>query len=69
MIVSVVLQLVGVSASFKTLNFSVKKNCIKLRYCVFRKQRRNQDDDDDDEGFFGPALPPGFKKQDDSPPR
>ncbi|XP_019505865.1 PREDICTED: GPALPP motifs-containing protein 1 isoform X1 [Hipposideros armiger] len=37
-----------------------------------RKQRRNQGDDgddDDDEGFFGPALPPGFKKQDDSPPR
>ncbi|KAI5130834.1 Gpalpp Motifs-Containing Protein 1 [Manis pentadactyla] len=34
-----------------------------------RKQRRNQDNDDDDEGFFGPALPPGFKKQDDSPPR
>ncbi|XP_077014403.1 GPALPP motifs-containing protein 1 [Tamandua tetradactyla] len=33
-----------------------------------RKQRRNQDDDDDD-GFFGPALPPGFKKQDESPPR
>lgn len=38
---------------------------------VFRKQRQNQDrdDDDDDDGFFGPALPPGFKKQDDSPPR
>ncbi|XP_055282028.1 GPALPP motifs-containing protein 1 isoform X1 [Moschus berezovskii] len=36
-----------------------------------RKLRRNQDDDDDDddEGFFGPALPPGFKKQDESPPR
>lgn len=36
-----------------------------------RKQRRTQncDDEDDDEGFFGPALPPGFKKQDDSPPR
>ncbi|XP_010635354.1 GPALPP motifs-containing protein 1 [Fukomys damarensis] len=43
-----------------------------------RKQKRNQDDDDDDDnddddddddGFFGPALPPGFKKQDDSPPR
>lgn len=35
-----------------------------------RKQRRHEeDDDDDDEGFFGPALPPGFKKQDDSPPR
>ncbi|KAM5288249.1 GPALPP motifs-containing protein 1 isoform 2-T2 [Ctenodactylus gundi] len=33
-----------------------------------RKQKRNEDDDDDD-GFFGPALPPGFKKQDDSPPR
>ncbi|XP_012660929.1 GPALPP motifs-containing protein 1 [Otolemur garnettii] len=40
---------------------------LQLYYCVFRKQRRNQDDDDD--GFFGPALPPGFKKQDDSPPR
>lgn len=36
-----------------------------------RKQKRNQDDDDDDddEGFFGPALPPGFRKQDESPPR
>ncbi|XP_008060322.1 GPALPP motifs-containing protein 1 [Carlito syrichta] len=39
-----------------------------------RKQRRNEaedddDDDDDDDAFFGPALPPGFKKQDDSPPR
>ncbi|XP_049634774.1 GPALPP motifs-containing protein 1 isoform X2 [Suncus etruscus] len=35
-----------------------------------RKQKRNQDvDDDENEGFFGPALPPGFKKQDDSPPR
>ncbi|XP_037010974.2 GPALPP motifs-containing protein 1 [Artibeus jamaicensis] len=35
-----------------------------------RKQKRNQgEDDDDDEGFFGPALPPGFKKQDDSPLR
>lgn len=36
-----------------------------------KKQRRNQDrdDGDDDDGFFGPALPPGFKKQDDSPPR
>lgn len=33
-----------------------------------KKQRQDQDDDDDD-GFFGPALPPGFKKQDDSPPR
>ncbi|XP_006884621.1 PREDICTED: GPALPP motifs-containing protein 1 [Elephantulus edwardii] len=36
-----------------------------------RKQRRKQngDEDNDDDGFFGPALPPGFKKQDDSPPR
>ncbi|GAB1299106.1 GPALPP motifs-containing protein 1 [Apodemus speciosus] len=36
-----------------------------------KKQRQDQDrdDDDDDDGFFGPALPPGFKKQDDSPPR
>ncbi|XP_060625246.2 GPALPP motifs-containing protein 1 isoform X1 [Anolis sagrei] len=32
-----------------------------------RKQRRYQEDDDD--GFFGPALPPGFKKQDQSPER
>ncbi|KAJ7426590.1 GPALPP motifs-containing protein 1 [Willisornis vidua] len=29
----------------------------------------DDDDDDDDDGFFGPALPPGFKKQDDSPER
>ncbi|KAM4683155.1 GPALPP motifs-containing protein 1 isoform 2-T2 [Amazona ochrocephala] len=36
-----------------------------------KKPKRNQedDDDDDDDGFFGPALPPGFKKQDDSPER
>ncbi|XP_048349362.1 GPALPP motifs-containing protein 1 isoform X2 [Sphaerodactylus townsendi] len=32
---------------------------------VARKQRRLQEDD----GFFGPALPPGFKRQDDSPER
>ncbi|XP_038256066.1 GPALPP motifs-containing protein 1 isoform X2 [Dermochelys coriacea] len=34
---------------------------------VPKKQKRAQEDDDD--GFFGPALPPGFKKQDDSPER
>ncbi|NXV11045.1 GPAM1 protein, partial [Cepphus grylle] len=33
-----------------------------------KKPKRIQEDDDDD-GFFGPALPPGFKKQDDSPER
>ncbi|NWH60275.1 GPAM1 protein, partial [Geococcyx californianus] len=33
-----------------------------------KKQKIIQEDDDDD-GFFGPALPPGFKKQDDSPER
>ncbi|XP_062982025.1 GPALPP motifs-containing protein 1 isoform X2 [Elgaria multicarinata webbii] len=32
-----------------------------------RKQKRDQEEDDD--GFFGPALPPGFKKQDVSPER
>nr|XP_009678792.1 PREDICTED: GPALPP motifs-containing protein 1 [Struthio camelus australis] len=31
-----------------------------------KKLKRIQEDDD---GFFGPALPPGFKKQDDSPER
>ncbi|XP_020652715.3 GPALPP motifs-containing protein 1 isoform X2 [Pogona vitticeps] len=31
-----------------------------------RKQRRYQEEE---EGFFGPALPPGFKKQDESPER
>ncbi|XP_067419250.1 GPALPP motifs-containing protein 1 isoform X2 [Emydura macquarii macquarii] len=36
---------------------------------VPKKQKRAQEDDDDDDGFFGPALPPGFKKQDDSPER
>ncbi|XP_066478393.1 GPALPP motifs-containing protein 1 [Tiliqua scincoides] len=34
-----------------------------------RKRIRYQEDDDDDDGFFGPALPPGFKKQDESPDR
>ncbi|XP_050190024.1 GPALPP motifs-containing protein 1 isoform X1 [Myiozetetes cayanensis] len=33
-----------------------------------KKPKRILEDDDDD-GFFGPALPPGFKKQDDSPER
>uniref|UniRef100_A0A8C3TEZ9 GPALPP motifs-containing protein 1 n=1 Tax=Chelydra serpentina TaxID=8475 RepID=A0A8C3TEZ9_CHESE len=36
---------------------------------VPKKQKRAQEDDDDNDGFFGPALPPGFKKQDDSPER
>ncbi|NWU98201.1 GPAM1 protein, partial [Upupa epops] len=34
-----------------------------------RKPKRILEGDDDDGGFFGPALPPGFKKQDDSPER
>lgn len=61
--------------SFLSNFFCFCKNLtyIYLTYAifVFRKRRRNQDrdDDDDDDGFFGPALPPGFKKQDDSPPR
>lgn len=29
----------------------------------------NKGDDDDDDGFFGPVLPPGFKKQQSSPER
>lgn len=29
----------------------------------------DDDDDDDGDGFFGPALPPGFKKQQSSPER
>ncbi|NXF92978.1 GPAM1 protein, partial [Eubucco bourcierii] len=34
-----------------------------------KKPKRIQEEDEDDDGFFGPALPPGFKKQDDSPER
>ncbi|KAM3934364.1 GPALPP motifs-containing protein 1 [Leptodactylus fuscus] len=34
-----------------------------------RKLETPQDDDDDDDEFFGPALPPGFKKPSDSPER
>ncbi|TSK18002.1 GPALPP motifs-containing protein 1 [Bagarius yarrelli] len=30
---------------------------------------RCDDGDDDDDGFFGPALPPGYHKQDSSPER
>ncbi|NXI63418.1 GPAM1 protein, partial [Anseranas semipalmata] len=33
-----------------------------------KKPKRIEENDDDD-GFFGPALPPGFKKEDDSPER
>uniref|UniRef100_A0A672IN81 GPALPP motifs-containing protein 1 n=1 Tax=Salarias fasciatus TaxID=181472 RepID=A0A672IN81_SALFA len=29
----------------------------------------DDDDEDEDDGFFGPALPPGFKKQQSSPER
>uniref|UniRef100_A0A3B1KH14 GPALPP motifs-containing protein 1 n=1 Tax=Astyanax mexicanus TaxID=7994 RepID=A0A3B1KH14_ASTMX len=29
----------------------------------------DDDDDDDDDGFFGPALPPGYQKQERSPDR
>ncbi|KAG8137708.1 hypothetical protein E2320_004944, partial [Naja naja] len=34
---------------------------------VSRKRRGSQEEDED--GFFGPALPPGFKKQEESPER
>ncbi|KAM9366226.1 GPALPP motifs-containing protein 1 [Symphorus nematophorus] len=33
------------------------------------KEQDDDDDDDDDDGFFGPALPPGFRKQQSSPER
>lgn len=45
------------------------KLIIKWNLCICRKPKNVQEDDDDDDGFFGPALPPGFKKQDDSPGR
>lgn len=32
-------------------------------------QQEKAENDDDDDGFFGPALPPGFKKQQSSPER
>ncbi|XP_051560373.1 GPALPP motifs-containing protein 1-like isoform X1 [Myxocyprinus asiaticus] len=34
-----------------------------------RKQTEEEDEEDDDDGFFGPALPPGYQKQDISPER
>ncbi|NXD11530.1 GPAM1 protein, partial [Nothocercus nigrocapillus] len=33
------------------------------------KKPKGIQEGDDDDGFFGPALPPGFKKEDDSPER
>ncbi|KAM5181237.1 GPALPP motifs-containing protein 1 [Mantella aurantiaca] len=33
------------------------------------EEEEEEDDEDDDDEFFGPALPPGFKKQSDSPDR
>lgn len=32
-------------------------------------QQEKKENDDNDDGFFGPALPPGFKKQEHSPER
>ncbi|XP_053333222.1 GPALPP motifs-containing protein 1 [Clarias gariepinus] len=34
-----------------------------------RLPHKNRADDDDDDDFFGPALPPGYQKQDSSPER
>lgn len=43
-------------------------NCDFVFFLFFRKIGKASDDDDDDD-FFGPALPPGFKKRSDSPDR
>ncbi|KAG7481752.1 hypothetical protein JOB18_003990 [Solea senegalensis] len=34
-----------------------------------KEEEKSKISDDDDDGFFGPALPPGFKKQQSSPER
>ncbi|KAK7913175.1 hypothetical protein WMY93_013386 [Mugilogobius chulae] len=35
----------------------------KTSHSTENQQEKFDDDDDDDDGFFGPALPPGFKRQ------
>lgn len=45
---------------------SVKR--LKTSHSTENQQEKTKDDNDDD-GFFGPALPPGFKKQQSSPER
>lgn len=44
--------------------FPLKQNSNK---CLLNRTKEREKDDDD--GFFGPALPPGFKKQQSSPER
>ncbi|XP_022051129.2 GPALPP motifs-containing protein 1 [Acanthochromis polyacanthus] len=34
-----------------------------------RSTEENEEEEEEDDGFFGPALPPGFKKQQSSPDR
>uniref|UniRef100_A0A8D3C8Z0 GPALPP motifs-containing protein 1 n=1 Tax=Scophthalmus maximus TaxID=52904 RepID=A0A8D3C8Z0_SCOMX len=35
----------------------------KVTYLLIRAEKKKTQEEDDDDGFFGPALPPGFKKQ------
>lgn len=48
----------------------VTSECRK-REAAGRCEEDDDDDDavDEDDGFFGPALPPGYQKQDSSPER
>uniref|UniRef100_A0A3B4B071 GPALPP motifs-containing protein 1 n=1 Tax=Periophthalmus magnuspinnatus TaxID=409849 RepID=A0A3B4B071_9GOBI len=45
------------------------KKSVLYSHCfnIFRENSKTEDDYVDDDGFFGPALPPGFKKQQSSP--
>lgn len=35
----------------------------------FNRVEKTNVEEDDDDGYFGPALPPGFKKKQSSPER
>ncbi|XP_070763207.1 GPALPP motifs-containing protein 1 [Enoplosus armatus] len=42
---------------------------VKIRHTSAEKVEKTKVQEKDDDGFFGPALPPGFKKQQGSPER
>lgn len=41
----------------------------KTLTCPLNREEKTKVKETDDDGFFGPALPPGFKKQQSSPER
>lgn len=61
----------GPSSSSDDSEQEVTVKRAKTRHTAAEKEENTKEEEkeDDDDGFFGPALPPGFKKQQSSPDR